>query len=94
MSYQIICQTPGMARLMATSRIASARQQEQNIRRAVKEQGNVRYVVIDAQFPRVLYLIWDRLAQDNVRGGVLGRFPWSASKAKMLRIAARMNRNG
>lgn len=94
MRIHIVTQTPKMARELRVLFAATDRQRAANIRRARKQQGAGRYLVIDAGFPALRYLIWDTQAKDNLRGDALPgnpRHPWYCGKEKALRIAANLN---
>ena len=56
-------------------------------------KGWVRFVVVDANYPRPLWLVWDRTANDNLRGEALGgrRFPWFTTEASAQKVANKCN---
>jgi hypothetical protein len=94
MAFTIIAQTPAMARELARHDRAEQKRLAARIRRALREQGDRRYLVIDAGFPAVRYLVWDRLRGDNLRGEQLPgnpRHPWFVGRATALRVACRLN---
>lgn len=96
MTYQIICQTPELAATLSDLFVIEGAIQESNIRIAQQAANGARFVVIDAGFPRKLFLVWDCQANDNLRGDALGkrdaRFPYFTRASSAQKVADRHNR--
>lgn len=96
MTIDIVCQTPEMANQLRDLFLIEEVIRESNIRVAQDEANGARFVVIDAGFPRKLWLIWDCLECDNLRGEQMGkrnaRFPYMTTKAAAQKIADRHNK--
>lgn len=93
--YQIIAQTPKLANELRRAFVAQDKARRAEIRRAKAEQGSPRYLVIDAGFPAIRYMVWDTVTGDNLRGSQLPgnpRHPWYVRKSAALRIADRLNK--
>ena len=87
---QIIAQTPEMQQELQLAFDTAYLRQAREISEQQALHPGARYVVIDAGFPRALWLVWDCEAHDNLRGH--SRCPWFTTRNAAQKMADRHNR--
>lgn len=93
-SFEIICDSPERERLLAWELLEARRRERESIAAAHAKRPADRYIVIDAGFPRRLWIVYDRYEQDNVRNfaGRDQRCPWFVRETAAQKAADNLNR--